>query len=63
VSQADRTREHLVETYRKKAKHYDITSRLYPRPAIPSGDNASGPCRHSAYARVTAWSTSPAAPV
>jgi demethylmenaquinone methyltransferase/2-methoxy-6-polyprenyl-1,4-benzoquinol methylase len=32
VSQIDRTREHLIETYRKKAKHYDITSRLYPAP-------------------------------
>ena len=30
-----RTREHLIETYRKKAKHYDITSRLYPVPGYP----------------------------
>jgi hypothetical protein len=36
VSQIDRTREHLIETYRKKAKHYDITSRLYPRARLPS---------------------------
>ena len=35
VSQTDRTREHLIETYRKKAKHYDITSRLYPAPGYP----------------------------
>jgi len=35
VGQADRTREHLIETYRKKAKHYDITSRLYPAPGYP----------------------------
>jgi ubiquinone/menaquinone biosynthesis C-methylase UbiE len=35
VSQVDRTREHLIETYRKKAKHYDITSRLYPAPGYP----------------------------
>src|ERR1700722_13583626 len=35
VSQADRTREHLIETYRKKAKHYDVTSRLYPAPGYP----------------------------
>jgi ubiquinone/menaquinone biosynthesis C-methylase UbiE len=35
VSQVDRTREHLVETYRKKAKHYDITSRFYPAPGYP----------------------------
>jgi ubiquinone/menaquinone biosynthesis C-methylase UbiE len=35
VSQLDRTQEHLIETYRKKAKHYDITSRLYPAPGYP----------------------------
>jgi ubiquinone/menaquinone biosynthesis C-methylase UbiE len=35
VSQVDRTREHLIETYRKKAKHYDVTSRLYPVPGYP----------------------------
>jgi demethylmenaquinone methyltransferase/2-methoxy-6-polyprenyl-1,4-benzoquinol methylase len=31
----DRTREHLIATYRKKAKHYDITSRFYPAPGYP----------------------------
>jgi demethylmenaquinone methyltransferase/2-methoxy-6-polyprenyl-1,4-benzoquinol methylase len=35
VRQIDRTRARLIETYRKKAKHYDITSRLYPAPAYP----------------------------
>jgi len=35
VSQIDGTREHLIETYRKKAKHYDITSRFYPVPGYP----------------------------
>ena len=35
MSQTDRTREHLIETYRKKAKRYDITSRLYPVPGYP----------------------------
>jgi ubiquinone/menaquinone biosynthesis C-methylase UbiE len=35
VSQIDPTREHLIATYRKKAKHYDITSRLYPAPGYP----------------------------
>lgn len=35
VSQIDRTREHLIETYRRKAKHYDIISRLYPAPGYP----------------------------
>jgi demethylmenaquinone methyltransferase/2-methoxy-6-polyprenyl-1,4-benzoquinol methylase len=29
------TREHLIETYRKKAEHYDITSRFYPVPGYP----------------------------
>ncbi len=28
-------REHLIKTYRKKAKHYDVTSRLYPTPGYP----------------------------
>jgi demethylmenaquinone methyltransferase/2-methoxy-6-polyprenyl-1,4-benzoquinol methylase len=35
VSNADSTREHLIGTYRKKAKHYDIVSRLYPVPGYP----------------------------
>jgi demethylmenaquinone methyltransferase/2-methoxy-6-polyprenyl-1,4-benzoquinol methylase len=35
VSHVDHAREHLIETYRKKAKHYDITSRLYPAPGYP----------------------------
>jgi demethylmenaquinone methyltransferase/2-methoxy-6-polyprenyl-1,4-benzoquinol methylase len=37
VSRLDRTREHehLIETYRRKAKHYDVTSRLYPAPGYP----------------------------
>ncbi len=35
MSQADRTREHLIETYRKKAGHYDLTSRMYPVPGYP----------------------------
>jgi ubiquinone/menaquinone biosynthesis C-methylase UbiE len=35
VTQTDRTQERLIETYRKKAKHYDITSRLYPLPGYP----------------------------
>src|SRR6201986_257745 len=35
VSQAGGTREHLIRTYRKKARHYDLTSRLYPAPAYP----------------------------
>jgi ubiquinone/menaquinone biosynthesis C-methylase UbiE len=29
------TREQLIETYRKKAKHYDATSWLYPVPGYP----------------------------
>jgi len=35
VSQIDHARDHLIETYRKKAKHYDVTSRLYPVPGYP----------------------------
>jgi demethylmenaquinone methyltransferase/2-methoxy-6-polyprenyl-1,4-benzoquinol methylase len=35
VSQTDSTRQHLIETYRKKARHYDLTSRLYPAPGYP----------------------------
>ena len=35
LSQVDGTREHLIATYRKSAKHYDITSRLYPVPGYP----------------------------
>ena len=37
MSQTDRSREHLIETYRKKAKNYDITSRFYPVPGYPQG--------------------------
>ena len=35
MTQIDRTREYLIETYRRKAKHYDATSRLYPVPGYP----------------------------
>ena len=35
VSQTDRRRDRLIEIYRKKAKNYDITSRLYPLPGYP----------------------------
>jgi len=35
VSQASRPQERLIATYRKKAKHYDVTSRLYPAPGYP----------------------------
>jgi demethylmenaquinone methyltransferase/2-methoxy-6-polyprenyl-1,4-benzoquinol methylase len=35
VSQVDSTREQLIEIYRKKAKHYDATTRLYPVPGYP----------------------------
>jgi demethylmenaquinone methyltransferase/2-methoxy-6-polyprenyl-1,4-benzoquinol methylase len=35
VSQVDRTRERLIATYRKKATHYDVTSRFYPAPGYP----------------------------
>jgi ubiquinone/menaquinone biosynthesis C-methylase UbiE len=35
IGEAGGTREHLIETYRKKARHYDLTSRLYPAPGYP----------------------------
>jgi demethylmenaquinone methyltransferase/2-methoxy-6-polyprenyl-1,4-benzoquinol methylase len=35
MSQTDSTREHLIETYRRKARHYDITSQFYPVPGYP----------------------------
>jgi len=35
VTQVDQARDHLIEIYRKKAKHYDVTSRLYPAPGYP----------------------------
>ncbi len=35
MSELDPTRERLIETYRKKAKHYDTTSRFYPAPGYP----------------------------
>ena len=35
MSQIDPTRERLLKVYRKSAKHYDITSRLYPAPFYP----------------------------
>ncbi len=37
MSPVDETREHLIEVYRKKAKRYDMTSRLYPAPGYPQG--------------------------
>jgi demethylmenaquinone methyltransferase/2-methoxy-6-polyprenyl-1,4-benzoquinol methylase len=35
VSQLDSTQEHLIATYRKKAKHYNIVSQFYPVPGYP----------------------------
>lgn len=35
MSQIDRTNERLVETYRKKARYYDLTCRLAPVPGYP----------------------------
>jgi demethylmenaquinone methyltransferase/2-methoxy-6-polyprenyl-1,4-benzoquinol methylase len=35
VSGLDATQERLIEIYRKKAKHYEIVSRLYPVPGYP----------------------------
>ena len=35
MTELDPTRERLLKVYRKKAKHYDITTRLYPAPGYP----------------------------
>jgi ubiquinone/menaquinone biosynthesis C-methylase UbiE len=35
MSRLDPTQERLIETYRKKAKHYNVVSRLYPVPGYP----------------------------
>ncbi len=35
MSQVDSSQEHLIETYRRKAKHYNIVSQLYPVPGYP----------------------------
>ena len=35
MSQVGRPQERLIETYRKRAKHYDVVSRLYPAPGYP----------------------------
>jgi len=35
MSPLDATQERLVETYRKKARHYNVVSRLYPVPGYP----------------------------
>ena len=45
MSQIDRSRERLIETYSKKAKHYDITSRLYPAPGYPQRAQRRGAMR------------------
>jgi demethylmenaquinone methyltransferase/2-methoxy-6-polyprenyl-1,4-benzoquinol methylase len=45
VSQIDGTHERLIATYRRKAKHYDITSRLYPVPGYPQRGQRLGAVR------------------
>lgn len=35
MSQTERPQERLIATYRRKAKHYNVTSRLYPAPGYP----------------------------
>jgi ubiquinone/menaquinone biosynthesis C-methylase UbiE len=35
MSRLDTKQERLIETYRKKAEHYNIVSRLYPVPGYP----------------------------
>ncbi len=45
MSQIDHTRDHLIETYRKKAKHYDVISRFYPVPGYPQRAQRLGAVR------------------
>ena len=45
MSLTDLTHERLIETYRKKAKYYDVTSRLYPAPGYPQRDQRIGAVR------------------
>jgi ubiquinone/menaquinone biosynthesis C-methylase UbiE len=35
MSRLDAQQERLIETYRRKAKHYNVVSRLYPVPGYP----------------------------
>jgi demethylmenaquinone methyltransferase/2-methoxy-6-polyprenyl-1,4-benzoquinol methylase len=35
LSRIDTTQARLIKTYRRKAKHYDLTSQLYPAPGYP----------------------------
>ena len=35
MNRTDRPQERLIATYRKKAKHYNVISRLYPLPGYP----------------------------
>lgn len=37
MSQLDATQERMVETYRRKARHYNVVSHLYPVPGYPLG--------------------------
>ena len=45
MSRTHGSREHLVATYRKKAKHFDVTSRFYPAPGYPQGGQRRGAVR------------------
>jgi ubiquinone/menaquinone biosynthesis C-methylase UbiE len=45
VSKTDSTRERLIGTYRRKAKRYDLTSRLYPAPGYPQRAQRRGAVR------------------
>jgi demethylmenaquinone methyltransferase/2-methoxy-6-polyprenyl-1,4-benzoquinol methylase len=35
MSEIDRVQAQLIDTYRRKAKHYDVTSQFYPAPGYP----------------------------
>ena len=58
MSEIDSAREHLVETYRKRARHYDITAPLSSPRSARNRPTAAGPHERFGFARVTAWSRS-----
>ena len=45
MSQVHSAQEHVMQTYRKKARHYDITSQFYPVPGYPQRAHRLGAIR------------------
>jgi hypothetical protein len=50
VSRIDGTREHLIETYRRRRSTTTSPPGFTPCLATPTGHSASGPYKHSAFA-------------